>query len=695
MTANNALYLRRRSKIVLPAPAGAGTLPLNYLASVLKNIEALGFTLSEPLIAACQRLSLEQLTVLYQELDVDLRKAKGAHREYTPMYRNFPEQVMEMRDSELYLNAILHYVTSGRYLPPTEIKERLSLLDNVELQVIEMGEQEEFEALFRHIAASNSSLSQQDNEDLRWFVETYRSDIARLLPEFVPQKENRAYLASLLILHTDLADRFIEGYCDTATDVLRLAVALSGGDISLAAPTKFRSFKRAERSLLLGLLDRRPNRLEDMLRWKERWIRLGERLHPGEYAKRYPQVAEAFHVLRNDISFPTFNSEIENALVRKDAAGTILLLASRPGDFARRLDHLLRLDVATQSSTIDAFGVAASMVSTPVLLQVMRHFKERNSAKPLRVFFPKGNVAKAFVTRNEQPNIADDVCSRVALICEETLIERFSELPPLGRVYVDEALSNYPVPFSARSASKSSRTLVRGSRLPLPEDARVLRFFVWWKNGKERTDIDLSAALFDQEFNYKDVLSYYNLKSYGGCHSGDIVDAPAGASEFIDITMERIRQKDIRYVVMILTSYTQQPYCDLPECFAGWMARGKANSGEIYEPKTVKDRLDLTADTRIAIPLIIDVAAKEVIWCDMALRRHPRWQNNVDENLKGVNLTLQAFTDLNKPDMYELFRLHALARGELTSSVEAADTIFSVENGTPFRLEEIASQYMA
>ena len=42
-------------------------------------------------------------------------------------------------------------------------------------------------------------------------------------------------------------------------------------------------------------------------------------------------------------------------------------------------------------------------------------------------------------------------------------------------------------------------------------------------------------------------------------------------------------EKNIRYVVMSLTSYTQQPYCNLPECFAGWMAREKPESGEIYE----------------------------------------------------------------------------------------------------------------
>jgi hypothetical protein len=692
---NNTLYLRRRSKICLPTPIGSDLLPLNYIASMLKNLEALGFTFSKPLIQACQALSMEQLTTLYQELIVALRKAKGTHQLHKPMYPNFPDQVMEMSKCELYINAIIHYLTDGKLLPRTEHKERLPLLDEVELQVIDLGAQEEFERLFGQIASSNISLSEQDKEDLVWFVQAYGSDIARLLPDAVPQKENMAFVAGLLVEHTDHAQEFVGKFCRTATDVLRLAVAMSSGDVSLATATRFRSFKRCERDLFLGLLNCHANLVEDMLRWKGRWIRLGERLHPGEYSKKYPQATEAFRILRNDIPVVTFNSQVETALAKKDAKEAVERLITRAGDFARRLDHLLRLDASAQDAVVTAFGEVASKVSTPVLLQVRQHFKARNGSAPLRVFFPKGNLAKAYAVTKVLPELSASVCERMAVICEEALIARFRVLPPLGKVYVDEALARYIVPFSQRSASKSLRTIARGSKLPLPKDCKVLRFFVWWKNGIARTDIDLSATMFDAEFNYKDIVSYYNLKGYGGCHSGDIVDAPKGASEFIDLTLEKVREQSIRYIVMTLTSYTQQSYCDLPECFAGWMARTKPKSGEIYEPKTVQDRLDITADTRIAIPLIIDVVAGEVIWCDMALRRHPRYQNNVHENMNGIYLTLQALTNLNKPNLYELFVFHARARGEQIGSLEQAETVFAVKDGIQFRQEEIASGYLA
>jgi len=218
---------------------------------------------------------------------------------------------------------------------------------------------------------------------------------------------------------------------------------------------------------------------------------------------------------------------------------------------------------------------------------------------------------------------------------------------------------------------------------------------VWWKNGTDRTDIDLSAALFDAKFGYVDVVAYYNLQSVGGIHSGDIVDAPEGASEFIDIALEKVAERGARYVVMSLNSYSKQPFIQLPECFAGWMARTEAGSGEVYEPKTVQDKLDVTADTTISIPLVIDIKDRAVVWCDMALRSNPRWQNHVAGNLGGISATLRAFVDLPKPNLYDLLALHARARGTLADSPDGADTIFSVASGTPFRLEEIASEFMA
>jgi hypothetical protein len=235
------------------------------------------------------------------------------------------------------------------------------------------------------------------------------------------------------------------------------------------------------------------------------------------------------------------------------------------------LDHLARISPDPQT-LVNCFVEQAERVSTPVLLQALTHFRHRAEPAELRTFFPKGNVGNLFATAQPLPKLTQQVSSQFAAVCEQTLIDRFAKLPPLGKCYIDPRLKNYLVPFSQRSASKSLRTLVRGSRLPLP-DCATLRFFVWWRNGRSRVDIDLSAAMYDADYQYIDALAYYNLKNFGAHHSGDIVDAPTGAAEFIDVDISRCLSQRVRYVVMCLNSFTEQAYCDLPECFAGWMAR--------------------------------------------------------------------------------------------------------------------------
>jgi hypothetical protein len=219
--------------------------------------------------------------------------------------------------------------------------------------------------------------------------------------------------------------------------------------------------------------------------------------------------------------------------------------------------------VAVQEDVAFDFGKVANQgFYTGAACKYLHHFKHRSQKRPLRVFFPKSQLAKAQAIADHLPDLPPLVCELAAGLCRKALLERFAQLPPLGDCMIRTLeLKNFMVPFAQRSASKALRTTSRGSRLALPA-ANVLRFFTWWRNGLYRTDIDLSAAVFDENFAFIDALTYYNLKNFGGCHSGDIVDAPEGASEFIDISIDQVLKHHGRYVVMSLLSYTDQPFCD-------------------------------------------------------------------------------------------------------------------------------------
>lgn len=698
---HNTILLRRRNRLIVPR--GSGSLPVSHTAAFNKNLEALGYTLSPAALDAIATLDARVAALLHHEVVTTLKELRGVH-DFVPMYPNFPGQVMDASAASLYLNALRHYLSVWVsdivgderrpfvWLPAYEKEARKPLHDAVTLTVLDLGTEDDLRQIFEGMVASKTSISAADRTELAWYLE----HCGLTLPDVIPNKEVLATVGAVMLSSSEL-----RRHVKTATDVLRIAVAMSAGDVSLAEPTRFRSFTRRERRALLGLLENCSNAIEDMLRWKGRWIRLGERLHPGELRKMFPGAAESFDTLRRGLPVETFGSRVERAMRSGNTAEAIDLLRDRPGELARRLDHLLRIDPSP--SVISEFGEVAHGVSTPVLLQLLTHFRERATPRDLRIFFPKGNVAKvAAVGFNLQP-IPEAISDAAAHACEGALVDRFSSRPALGRVFIDDRLRDYLVPFSQRSASRSLRTLVRGSRVSLPDYGDTVRFFLWWREGEvggrhtRRVDIDLSAVLYDARWRYKEHVSYTNLRSstYRACHSGDITSAPNGACEYIDLDVPSVLAHGGRFVVMSVNSFTGQAFTRIPECRAGWMMREHPGSGEIFEPATVQDRVDIASDTKICIPVILDLLDRKAVWADLALRRHPQFANNVEGNFARMTLIGKAITEVVKPDLFSLFSLHAEARGHRVSHEKDADAVFSLERGiTPYDLETIASEYL-
>ena len=702
----NTIYLRRKNKVIVSS--GNDHVFLEHLATLLKNLETLGYTLSNELLEKVSTLSLKDLTSFYLQIVSDLKIMVGSHVVHRPMYPNFPKQVMDMSETELYFNAMMHYFGDWiglRITPVTDVKERERIQSSIDLKVINLGTKEEFKTIFTNLVASNTSLSDIDKKDVEWFIRVFndkqRDLISPIMPKKIPLRENIALMAGLFIKYDIPVDKMLAQNLKTATDVLRLAVYLSDGDISLSAPCKFRNFKRSERRMLLSVLDKCKNITDDMIRYSERWKRLGERLHPFENKDKYDNVKKSFGIIFNKEPYMTFGSKVEQAIADFRISDAVALLKNRPGEYARRLDNLIRLS-DDPKHIVTTFNQIADKVATPVLLQVKAHFLKRpeSNKNDVRTFFPKGNIAKVQSIENTLQRINPSHCKNIVAICDTSLKNRFSEGESLGKVYIDKRIAGFTVPFSQRSASKSLRVLPRGSKYDLGE-GNTIRFFIHWKDivGSDydnRVDVDLSSVALDANHEFKEHIGYTNLRALGCYHSGDITSAPDGASEFIDISIEKCLKKEIRYIVMSVNSYTGQLFSDIPECFAGIMMRKEPQSGEIFDPKTVDNRLDLTAKNKICIPMIIDLEKRQVIWTDLGLKKNPSYCNNIHGNMKNLQLMAKSMITLNKPNLYDLLMLHAESRGDaIVENIKDADTIFSLDKGiTPFDVDIIISEYI-
>ena len=727
----NDILLRRRHKVW--AEKGTAQKPSErYLVTMMKNIEGLGFTFSREMYELLGTMTVEELNTFYLELVPALKKFVGADVVYCPMYPNFPQSVMEEEQVSLIVNALVHYWTDGQFYPDEKKEQRLPYMDMENLTVLTVGTKADLTEIFCQLCQSKTSISETDTKDLIWI---FRNVSGLTFPDEIPLKENAALIGKLYLEHNPLASaEEIQKYFKTATDVLRLATAMSGGDLSLAENCKFCSFRRKERRILMDLLMGCGAIEEDMLRYQGRWIRLGERIHPGEYSpQKYQRVLVAFDKIRNNKEIVTFYSQVEAALKKQDTTAALALLKKRPGELARRLDFLLRIsqtkqDRAQREAILEVWEHAAAEVASTVLLQVRAHFQDRLENKnELRVFFPKGRLAYGICVPNTLLPLEEADCQRIVHICEDALKEQFAQKAPLGKTYLSEEFRQYLVPFSQRSASKASKTAVRGSMFPIGAHAKAIRAFIWWTNteknkenpdknkagrGKvnsqtmeeERVDLDLTAAIFDKNWCLKEYISYTNLRSktYQACHSGDIVNGGPkngeGVAEFLDVDIESLLKHGGRYVIYQVYSFTGQKFQSLENCRFGWMEREIVNSGEIFEPKAVRQSMDLTSESTVAIPVIFDCLEKKVIWCDMNLELSQTrriFGNNIESNLSAVGLAGYAMTHLNKPNLYDLILLHVQARGELVETKEEAETIFDVNEGiTPFQLEYIQSELL-
>lgn len=699
----NEILLRRKNKVIVER--GNEVNPNNqYIATIMKNVEALGYTFSKELFEVLQTLSRDDLQKFYLELVPVLKKMVGADVVYKPMYPNFPESVMEADYIDLFINAIVHYWSDGTLYPNEKREKRLPLFDVTKVKIIDLGTVEDLYVIFNNLCQSKTSISQTDKEDLEWIFKNMQVKFS----DEIPLKENVALIGKLYLENYPLTtSKDIQKYFKTATDVLRLITAMSDGDISLATNTKFRSFRRKERRILLELLQGCGAIEEDMLRYKNKWIRVGERLHPTEYNElQFGKVITAFNKLRNGIKIETFAGKVTKAIEIEDYKSALILLKKRPGELARKLDHLLR-NADDKNSVVNTFKDVASEVSTTVLLQVKEHFANRTKKLESRVFFPKGNLAKCHCIENTLSDIDEKYCSAIVKICENALIENYKSKDFLGNVYLSEDFKRYIVPFSQRSASKALKTIVRGSRLSIDGNTKAMRAFIWWTNmdNDSRVDLDLSAAIFDENWNYMEHVSYTNLRSdrYNACHSGDITNGGSvngdGVSEFLDVDIDSVVKYGARYIVYQVYSYTGQKYSDMPHAMFGWMSREDVKSGEIYEPKTVEQKMDLASQSTVCIPVIFDCVNREVIWCDMNLSLngcHSNYGgNNVESNLSGVAATCYSMVNMSKPNLYDLIDLHIRARGLRVDNKEEADVVFDIDSGiTPFDTEVFMGEYL-
>jgi len=525
-------------------------------------------------------------------------------------------------------------------------------------------------ALYAALASSSKPLAEADLALLGSLAELHVTDTR---PVVIELRENRAVVNAARLTQ----DLPIE--VGTTTDVLRLACALSGGDVTLRTPTRLRSFRRVERRVLLAALDgvvaRDSSKLLDVGRHPEPFKRLGERLHPHEHP-RWPAAQDVFAVARGDLEVQTMAARVERALAAGDADRAVSLLAGSPGSLLRTVDRLGRLG-QPPTGLVDAVAAAARSASTTVVLSLREHLLNRAAPVAARLFVNR--EGRAWATPDGRAPLPTAVRTALERVLDEELASR---LRAIEHLVVEPEARTIAVPLSDKSRPAGLGVLPRGSVQAVGHN---VRFFVHWKQQAITTDYDLSVLLLGDAFQQIAQVSWTNLGTVGAVHSGDVVEAHDGASEFIDIDLAAT---PARYVVPQVNVYSGEGFDTAEEAFFGFMDRSDVEAGRPFEPRTVRAKSDLFGAARVSLPLAFVRRSDErweARWLHLGLGGAPRF-NQVENNARSTAMLLRAIIDrrfLRIADIEELARLRGSRVTDHTDGLDPSRPVTYVGHDTP------------
>lgn len=704
------IALRRLNILTLHKGEG---FPTNKKLVFHAELASLGYRLKNGYLLdeACPTFFLEYQTTLRQ-----LTALRGGEVSYVPLFTGFPNKVPDEKKYFVrriigYLGNVPSLINEGRQLDSGfQVPEWLFDLKEFGADPIsqfqDKGQWERAKTQLANRKADSEVvwrdleivLAENVGERLKdWaranlyagssIKETLREDLARVLEFMGPEdlnfdrvilKENRALVWRLLWK----ADRYqlCAQWLDTPTDVLRLFAAITDTDINLSKGVRVPKLKRSQRRLILEILSEASNLEEDLKRYRGLWLLADRYIHSYEFHRQYPRVALAFKALREG-TIVTFDSICEKLMASDNLSALLAHLSSRPGVFGRKLHEVLRRFPKSSREVLSAFSEIGASLTVKQLLVLKHYFATINEREYRAVINKLGKLS--VIENNSYKKLNSGLMQAVVRLIEEKLMEVLQKRESWYNkgVWIDPDLVNYTVPLQQRATSDGMLTFGRGSRIPV-DLSKVLRLFVYWKEQKVTTDLDLSLIQFDENFGYRSHVSFSQLTSEGIVHSGDLQSAPHGAAEFIDVDLSTLKRKT-RYLAVSVLRFTGETFSDLT-AHAGWMVRDHVDADyQTFDIKTVENKMDLNGCGAYVIPLIVDLRQSQIITTDLYMNGRS-WHNTVEGTYGKVSKALLAICDFvnTRPNMKTLAESHMFARAGYPCEENESEISFGVSRGT-------------
>ena len=586
-----------------------------------------------------------------------------------PFYRGFPQSVRQLTSDQLLFDQMIHYITTyglGNFSEAghslfEEQFERTAFKEGADIKEFTIVTKEEAEAILsesvNNLLAGTRPLSDEQYE----LVKTYIIDYGF----------NAEYIASKNTCVRLLMDTHILAIADymVLSDVIRLADEINYREYANTNLKKL-NLKNQTRKFITQVINRmfETGRVDirNCFEKKKLWNGLLHHIHYKAVSEEAQKFVDAMRGKVNDSVY----SEFERHMTAKNIRAAIDTLKSGKGSAAviRKLNYMI-----SRCGSLEDLQYICSNIDTKnviVLIQLLVEYSMRNGGSaPRRFAFTKYNMLKVHnETLEEQKKRKSMISEGQAAMLADYISENLKKVLKgrLGRVYIDPAMKNYALPIQENTSQGGFGVLTRGSRVKLPE-TKKLRAFTYWE---KVNDIDLSAFGINdkgerREFSWRTMAGN---QSQAITYSGDETSGYNGGSEYFDIDMDEFRRMypDLQYIILCDNVYSGTSFANCI-CKAGYMTRDLNDSGEVYEPKTVKTSFVIDCNSTFAYLYGIDLRTNELIWLNMA-----RNSNAAVAGTTDMSFLTDYFHVTDIINVYTFFEMMAT---ELVTDISEAEVV--------------------
>jgi hypothetical protein len=419
-------------------------------------------------------------------------------------------------------------------------------------------------------------------------------------------------------------------------------------------------------AVLDWLLEQPAQNIRDCYEKRRKWVGL---LHHIHYVPKNDAARQFVSDLRgkgpNLSVYAGFEKKMGQGRVPE--AAEILSEQKGSGAAARNLNYMLSRcrDQEEVRIVLEKLGSPNPILLLQLLMQYHCYHVDRRSFK----FVNNGMMTVHTESDEEMARRRTILPEETRTLAHEVIRQKLDLVlkeKSIGKVYVESGMEKIAVPLQESASSSGLGVLPKGSRISVPPGNKI-RCFTYWE---KVDDIDLAAFGLtengeQQEFSWRTMAE---LQSDACVFSGDETSGYNGGSEFFDITLSLFREQypELRFIVFTDNVYSGLSFSET-FCRAGFMIREEDDSGEVYEPKTVRTAFRIQGDGTFAYLFALDLQAREIIWLNISM--------NSREAVAGRNshsLMMDYFEILDVMNLAQLFGRMA---SETTDDPADADII--------------------